>query len=207
VLGDVVSSRQHPDQTALIHELSRALREALGHIPEGSILQPPEVTIGDEFQGAFTELAGALQFVLLVQLKLARSIDLRFGIGHGSIEAYDPSRAPLGQSGSAWWAARNSIDAVKAAQSERGSYRSCAFESADRTLGGAVEAMLTLRDRLMNDLDEKDLAIALGLATGEPQAAIAKAIGIDPAAVSRRKYTNAIDALLAAHEALTRRAE
>lgn len=166
-------------------------------VNSASVYQPLQVTIGDEFQGAYRHLDAALQAVLLLQLKFADELPLRFGIGDGEIEAFDPDRAPFGQSGTAWWGARAAIERVKAMEEGHHAYRRCAFESTDRAYRGAIEAVLILRDRRMHDWDAKDRAIALGLMLGKSQSAIAEELSIDPAAVTRRKYKNGVDALLA----------
>ena len=202
VLGDVVRSRDHADQLELLGRLETELDWVNAQLPVEAILQPFGVTIGDEFQGAFGNLETALRAVLLVQLRLASTVRTRFGIGHGEIQFAETIEQPLGQSGNAWWSARHSIDSVKRLEDGREAYRSCAFESIDPRLGGAVQAFLVLRDRVFADLDERDMAIALGITLGEPQKQIAERLGIDPAAVTRRKYTSWIVALLAAHAAL-----
>lgn len=202
VIGDVIRSREHPDQMDLLRSLKTELDWVNEQLDQALILQPLQMTIGDEFQGAFEDLATALRAVLLTQLRLMGRIPLRFGVGHGDIEFAVAAELPRGQSGSAWWEARNSVEMVKEQEQAKSEYRSCAFASRDRRLGAAVEAFLILRDRILVDLDERDVAIALGLALGEAQVRIAKNVGIDPAAVSRRKYGNRVAALLAAHRAL-----
>ena len=201
VLGDIVRSRAHVDQVALLARLEAELGWVNEQLDPGAVLQPLGVTIGDEFQGAFATLHAALRAVLLVELRLGRDPRVRFGVGHGEIEYSRNPEDRLGQSGSAWWAARNSMDAVKELEGRRNAYRTCQFESTDARLGRAVRGFLLLRDRLLHDMDERDLRIALGVAVGEPQSRIAESIGIDPAAVTRRKYTNRVAALLEAHAA------
>ena len=203
VLGDVVRSRSYPDQQTLFETLRTELRWVSEQFTTAALLQPLTMTIGDEFQGVFVDLVSALRAILMAQLRLAGSVTLRFGVGHGSVETSPAVELPQGQSGTAWWAARNAIDSVKALEGDKDAYRSCAFQDAVPGSANAVEAFLVLRDRILHDMNEKDLAIALGLTMGRPQKEIARELGIDPAAVTRRKYTNRVDALLAAHDALS----
>jgi hypothetical protein len=202
VIGDIVRSRGHADQMGLFGVLEAELRWVNDRLERESVLQPLEMTIGDEFQGAFKDLSTALRAVLLSQLRLAGRVPLRFGVGHGEVQFAEAADIPRGQSGTAGWAARSSVEAVEAAEATRHEHRSCAFASTDRRLEGSVEAFLILRDRILDDMDERDLAIALGLALGQTQVRIAERLGIDPAAVTRRKYTNRVATLLAAHAAL-----
>lgn len=201
ILGDVRGSRTYADQMALFQAVESALawvNETLGP----GLLQPFQMTIGDEFQGVAGVLSDALRAVLLCQLRLAGHVRVRFGIGHGSVRTLTPGKGPWRQTGSAWWGARAAIESVEALQGPTEGRRTCGFVSVEPRLGGAVQAFLILRDRLLAEMDERDERIALGLAIGATQARVAADLGIDPAAVSRRKYRKGIDALLEAHDAL-----
>src|SRR4051812_25148452 len=104
VLGDVVDSREHANRTVVQREVERALDEINQALPS---VQPLEVTVGDEFQGAYRSLSDALRASLLVRLALLPAIDTRYGIGTGEVTVFDASRSPISQDGPAWWAARD----------------------------------------------------------------------------------------------------
>jgi len=115
-IGDIVASRQYKDQTALI----KAVIDVLAWVNERiEAVQPLQMTVGDEFQGVYAELGSALDAALLTRLRLAGACDLRFGIGWGEISSFDPERAPMAQSGAAWWSAREAIEQVVAVESKR----------------------------------------------------------------------------------------
>lgn len=200
VLGDVVASRERERPRDLLDRLADALAAVSARVGDAAV-QPLGITVGDEFQGVFSCLPSALDATLLLQLRFGETAPLRFGIGHGAIE-FDPAKAPLGQTGRGWYAARDAIDTVKRLEEKPNAFRTCAFESDDRALAGLVNAFLVLRDEALRRMDDRDRRIALGLIEGRPQTEIASDVGIDPAAVSRRKYTNGIDALVAARSAL-----
>lgn len=111
LLGDVVRSRSHPSRSDLQSELRGALAVANAKSPA---LQPLTSTIGDEFQGLYSNLASALEATLLVRISLLGRVDVRFGIGWGALSTYDRSRAPFEQDGPAWWSAREAIDRARA---------------------------------------------------------------------------------------------
>lgn len=201
VLGDVIASRRQKNQRKLLRDLGTVLAWAGAGAAPGCTYQPLQVTIGDEFQGAFHDLGTALRVALRIELRLAGSLPVRLGLGHGEIEGYDPARGPLAQSGSAWWTARAAIERVAELEQEKRPFRRLAFASDDPLLAAAMEAWLCLRDRLMQDLDETDLAILSGLQEGRTQLEIAQQLELDPAAITRRKYRRGIDALRAAYRA------
>ncbi|MGH0034660.1 MAG: SatD family protein [Myxococcota bacterium] len=200
IIGDVVASRGSERPRDLLAQLGEALAAVAGHGATAAV-QPLTITVGDEFQGAYARLAPALDVTLLLQLRFAEVGRLRFGIGHGEIE-FDPAVQPLGQTGSAWYTARAAIDHIKGQERKPNAFRTCAFESADPALRGLVNAYLILRDEVLRRMDARDKQIAEGLIESLTQTDIAARVGIDPAAVSRRKTTNGIDALVAARQAL-----
>lgn len=116
VLGDVVASRETGDRSAL----QRAVEETLDLVNANvAAVQPLTPTIGDEFQGLFEDLDQALTATLWARLELrgrpelSPHADVRFGVGVGELTSYDAGRAPYGQDGPAWWAARDALEHVE----------------------------------------------------------------------------------------------
>jgi len=197
-VADVVRSRTHQDQAALITALTDTLSWVNQRAPG---VQPLAVTVGDEFQGAYGDLASALDAALLTRLNLGTRYDVRFGVGWGEISSFDPERAPMAQSGSAWWAARSAIDRVKEAGSKRHWPRSARtlVAGAGDPLEGAVNAFLLCRDALLGRMDDRDLRITLGLFLGQRQADIAAELEITQPSVARRQMENGASAVYQAH--------
>ncbi|HSJ49958.1 MAG TPA: SatD family protein [Actinomycetota bacterium] len=109
VIGDVVRSREHPNRDALQESLRGAFQAANGRVPA---IQPLTSTLGDEFQGLYADLSGALDATLLVRLHLTGAAEVRFGVGWGEVTMHTAARAPFEQDGPAWWAARAALEQV-----------------------------------------------------------------------------------------------
>jgi len=201
VIGDVVRSRTHEDQRELIRLVATTLEWVNRRVGSAQAL---EMTVGDEFQGAYGDLGVALDAALLVRLRLAGICDLRFGLGWGEITAFDPDRAPMAQSGSAWWAAREALEEIVTRVRKRqwpNSVRTWLVGAPDPTQR-LLNALLMCRDELLAKMDERDARIALGLFLNERQEDVANALGISQPSVARRQVENGANAIYRAHEAL-----
>lgn len=201
LIGDIVRSRDFPDQAALFDTVAAAL-ESLGE--QVDALQPARLMTGDEFQGAFRDLPSALLVTTLLSLRLAGVCRFRFGIGWGTIVA-DERRAPFAQSGSAWWRAREAIDEVARIQGGAKGWPvtlSTLFRGEDARTEAWVDAFLICRDQVLHRFDEKDARITLALFRSESQEEVGRELGIGQPAVSARQRSHGPSALLRAHESL-----
>ena len=211
LIGDVVSSRAHPDRAAAQRALVRALAEVEALVPS---VQPLDVTLGDEFQGAYSTVADAALAALLVRLALLPDVDTRYGLGRGAVTVFDAGRDPVSQDGPAWWAARDAIDAVeRTAASPRGRTARTWFadgagdgagdgaEAADGT-AGAVNAFLACRDDIIGRMSPRARRLLRGLLLGQQQTAMAQAEGVSQSAVSQSLSSSGAYAVLRSHEAL-----
>jgi hypothetical protein len=212
VLGDVVASREHEDRAVVQRAVERALDDINEVVP---FVQPLEVTIGDEFQGAYRTLADAVRASLLVRLALLPSIDTRYGIGSGAVTVFDDSRTPISQDGPAWWAARDAILRVHWQQQRSGHERAARTWYAAGPAGAEektsrirqdqerfVNAHLLCRDTLVPRDDERGIALLRGWLTGRTQAELAAESGITQPAVSQRLARMGAFALRDAQELL-----
>lgn len=173
MIGDLVGSRRLPDRAGAQRKLGEVLDDVTGRVGP---VQRLEATVGDEFQGAFADLAGATSAALLVRLALLPEIDVRCGIGHGEVTVHDATRQPLLQDGPGWWAARDALDAVGARQ---------------RTWyvgpgAGRVNAFLVSRDALVDRLNERECRMLRMALSGETQQRIADVEGVSKSAVSQQ---------------------
>jgi hypothetical protein len=197
MIGDVIASRAFPDQQLLFAALGDHFQWVNQHVPAE---QPLQFTVGDEFQGAYREIAAAFRATILLKLKfraqahggVERDGEFRIGLAYGQISVYDDGHAPYGQSGDAWWNARAAID--EASQPARQSGVPYAartrFHAPDPLLTATANAFLLALDQVMYQMDRKDIAITLGILTGATQAEIASQLGISQPVVSRRSKTN-----------------
>lgn len=222
VLIDVVGSRTRVDRAVLQAEVAAALEAVNGRRPS---LDPLTQTVGDEIQGTYGDLLGAVRAVAELRLELLGRVALRAGIGWGDIVMHDPDRAPFGQDGSAWWAARAALDRV-ARSSPRSGYAArvglqvassgnrvgAAPSSAARAPGEPLPppgppgvdlevvlgSQLALLDRALATIDETEARIVLGDLQGRNTDAIAGELGITASAVSQRRSRNHLRELVVA---------
>lgn len=201
ILGDVVSSRKHPDQEEMLKDLAQTLNWTNQRVDS---IQPLQVTIGDECQGVYPNLASALRAMLLVRLHLFGRVELRFGIGWGEIIVPVPEEIPLGQSGSAWWNARSALEEIKHATRRQRwpSGSRCRISGVPMPLLGALNAFLLCQDGILVRMDEPDARITLGMFLGQNQVDMARELGISQPSVSKRLVRNGASFLFRAHESL-----
>ena len=194
LIGDIVGSRRVADRAAVHRELNRAL----GDVGAGAI-DPPAFTVGDEFQGSYPTVGGAIDAALCVRLAVAPAIDVRFGIGWGAVMMLDADAGI--QDGPGWWAAREAIEWTAAAQRQPGlalvrtSFRA---ESDTRQDVDALNAALMCRDHLIGSLDDRSLRILKGLLSNQTKKDIAAAEAISASAVSQRAGRDGLDLIVAA---------
>jgi SatD family (SatD) len=201
LLGDVVKSRSYSDQKELLQAIARQLKAVNSDV---KAFQPLELTIGDEFQGAYEDLGQALKATLLVHLRLVGTCEVRFGIGWGEIVTSDADHLPFRQSGSAWWHAREALKEVSAAESRHHSprgLRTCVL-GVPQDMGRMLEAFLLCRDELLAAMKLRDSRITLGLILGRSQSEIAKDLDISQPAVAQRQSASGAKAIFCAHKSL-----
>ena len=200
LIGDVVGSRQHTDRQTL----HRALNEALRGVA-GSAIDPPAVKVGDEFQGSYPTIGGAIDAALTLRLAVAPAIDVRFGVGWGEVAVLDPDTGI--QDGPGWWAAREAIEETAASQRRPGlgllrtTFRAYGHSRADVD---AINAALLCRDHLLGSLDDRSIRILRGLMNDRTKKELADAEGISASAVSQRTSRDGLDLLVLASEYLRR---
>ncbi len=110
LIGDLVGSRDASNRRALHRAVEKSLGSVNAAVPAVTELR---VTVGDEFQGAYTTLGAAIEAALRVRLELLPAADVRVGIGRGPVQLLDAERGI--EDGPGWWAARAAIEAVEEA--------------------------------------------------------------------------------------------
>jgi hypothetical protein len=194
LIGDVVGSRRVADRSAVHRTVNQALRDIAA-----DAIDPPAFTVGDEFQGSYPTVGGAIDAALTVRLAIAPAIDVRFGIGWGSVAVLDAESGI--QDGPGWWAAREAIEWTSAAQRQPG----LALVRTSFRIGGetredadAVNAALLCRDHLLGSLDERSIRIVKGLLTNRTKKDIAADEAISASAVSQRAGRDGLDLIVVA---------
>jgi hypothetical protein len=197
LIGDIVGSRTAADRRDVHQRLSAALSSLPGTLPA---VDPPAITAGDEFQGTYATVGQALHAAFLIRLALMPEVDIRFGIGWGTVQLLDPETGT--QDGPAWWQARAAIETVEARARHAGTRhaRLCyrAGPDGEGPNEPAVEAALLCRDQLMGSLATRSMRILGGLVAGRSKTEIAHQEGISPSAVSQRAQRDGLDVIVAA---------
>ncbi len=200
VIGDVVGSREAGDRVAL-HAGMRLMLDQANAVLAPSV--PLRITVGDEFQGCFETVGGALHATLWLRLYLS-PIDLRHGVGWGAVTVLDDE--PRVEDGPGWWAARAAIEEVKT-QAARSALRHVrtAYRRAEDTEGpdpAAVNAALLCRDQLVGSTSNRSLRLLRGSVDGVSQAELAEQEGISASAVSQRVRNDGLGVVVTADEML-----
>ncbi|MGO1167547.1 MAG: SatD family protein [Janibacter sp.] len=194
LIGDVVASRSAPDRRRLHSDLEETLAAVTSATAP---VQPLRITVGDEFQGAWSRRGQALHAAFLLRLTLLPRAETRYGLGWGEVTALDPDGSV--QDGPGWWSAREAITAAKGAEAgirSGGRVVRTRWQEEDPT-GVAIDAAVRHRDLLVAGLDERSLRLLHGLMIGRTQRALAQEEQISPTAVSRRVHRDGLDQLLA----------
>lgn len=198
LIGDIVDSRRFPQRQELHDRLSATLQTL--RVPA---IESPAITVGDELQGVYRTVGDALDAGFRLRLALLPDIDVRCGIGWGSVTLLDHDTGV--QDGPGWWAARAAIDTAKemaraaAFRVIRTAYRAYSVEGPSEP---AVTAALHCRDHLVGSLDNRSLTILRGLMADQTQHEIATSMGISPSAVSQRVRRDGLAVVVAAQHAL-----
>lgn len=209
VIGDVVSSRTHPDRAGLQAQLAEALENANR---SGHVLQDLHMTLGDEFQGVVRSLPAAVRLVIDLRLELLPAVDIRLGIGVGPFRVFDPLATPVAQDGPAWWAARAAVETAKtlagrpAGRHIRSWTQALDADGSEGTSSSGsvagVNAYLGLQDFLLSSMRPRQLRLLAATLSGEPQREIAAREGITQSAVSQAVQASGARALVQSLDAL-----
>jgi hypothetical protein len=200
LIGDVVESRTRRDRQALHDEVEAALVATTTDVPA---LDPPVVTVGDEFQGVYATLGAALTASFQIRASLHPGADVRFGLGRGSVTTLDPVRGI--HDGPAYWAARDAITAAeqRARKGQTRTSRTAYVSAADPPgVVAAVQSALDCLDFMVGSMSTTSRAILGGLMQGLSQHEIARRQAISPSAVSQRVRRDGIGVALEAMTAL-----
>ena len=200
VIGDVVGSRQATSRS----RLQQRLDKALAAVNEGmAAVQPLTPTLGDEFQAMFGRVEDAIEASFRLRVELVGKVDVRIGIGWGTLRTQDQSRTPFGQDGPCWWRARDALEEL--ARTERSNQEPNSLRTVCRT-GTAQEpaynAILVLRDQILAGIDEPDATILKLLIGGASQQEAAFQLKLNKSSISRRMQNHGLAALLRSREHL-----
>lgn len=197
LIGDVVGSRHVPDRAWLHDRLSAAIDAVNEAFAPAT---PLRITVGDEYQGVFADVGTALAASFRLRLALYPDVDVRQGVGWGTVTVL--SDEPRIEDGPGWWAARAAIEAVEGEEKSGNRALRTAYRLGEDVTDGpepdAVNAALVCRDTLLAGASSRSWGVLRGLLDGMSQTEIANAEGISASAVSQRVRHDGLTALVAA---------
>lgn len=184
VTADIVGSRKLDDRDGAQARLEEVIARVDIDLPPAT--RPLQAVEGDELQGEYSSLAGAISSILLIRLALPDGIDLRFGIGVG--ESFDVTSAGGAlHEGPAWWAAREAIERVHALE-QRAAPRARTWvlmQDAGATATAVTNAYLLARDEIVGAMSERARRLTYGRCLDVSQRVLAEGEGITQSAVSQ----------------------
>lgn len=189
LIGDLVGSRRLPQRAAVQRRVGEVLAEVNERRNPAQALEP---TVGDEFQGAFSDVPAALLASLEVRLRLLPEVDVRCGLGFGEVTVHDADRRPLLQDGPGWWAARDALELLERPRSA-GSHTWYVGPDA-----AATNALIVTRDALVDRIGARARRMLLAALEGRSQAEIADLEDVSRSAVSQQ-FARGVGALRDAH--------
>jgi hypothetical protein len=189
IIGDVVSSRG-----ALQQPLFETLAEVASWInleikPVHEMKLAPAA--GDEIQGACSSIEEALKCTLLIQLKIRGEYQMRFGLGYGTTDSLVGGTPTVGRSGTAWWNARDAINALADLKGRRKGLPESAIwtrlavgEGGDRRAQALTNGLLLFRDQIVESMNRREAQVTLELFRGKRQVDISRKLGVSQSSVS-----------------------
>ncbi|MFT4306005.1 MAG: SatD family protein [Microbacterium sp.] len=205
VIADIVGSRELADRAASQRDLDAAVVRAHADLPVA--LRPLVPTVGDELQGVYPDLDAALAAILLLRLALPEGVDCRFGVGVGETGSVPSAFGDISE-GSAWWAAREAIDALHAKQVRALPTARTWVAAAESPTPDAVRlanAYAWVRDELVTAMSERTRRLVYGRCLGRAQRELAAAEGVTQSAVSQALAAAGASAVVAGFRLLADR--
>jgi len=194
LIGDIADSRSFDNQRELFDRMQEHFRWLNERIEAAQALELG-FEQGDEFQAAYRSIESAVKASILLRMRFkldamkpkARDMDVRVGLGYGRITVYNEEIAPRGQSGDAWWNAREAIEEAESRQGRHGMPRSTKtrFKGSSPDIERYVNAMLLAVDQVLYRMDRRGIHITLQLLEGAQQKEIAEQLATSQPTISR----------------------
>jgi len=108
IIGDIIKSRELNNRYQVQQEFDSAVHETQMTYGEG-LISPITLTIGDEFQSVMRNGRGLFRIIDDLDLKM-RPVQLRYGIGIGTINTAINSEISIGMDGPAFHMARDALE-------------------------------------------------------------------------------------------------
>lgn len=182
MIADIIGSRTLQSRDSAQDEVLLAFEKAETRVRPKV---PAYASVGDEFQTVFHSVAQAVRLTTFLRLLMPEHLELRLGVGVGSDRQLKSVQSPDIREGSAWWRARDAIEATKRAEKSGRSSAKTGFVAEDGLEQSSVRSVLLLRDHIIDRMRERDRRIALARLDGETQEETAVTEGVSQSAVSQ----------------------
>ncbi|MDD3999850.1 MAG: SatD family protein [Bacilli bacterium] len=188
LIGDVINSKKINIEDRLSFQKNlKADLERLNNRYKDKIVAKLTLTLGDEFQGLFSDAFAAFEVLTFLQAKHLPKI--RFGIGIGSLYTDIDNERAIGADGPVWWNARNALLAIKKTKDKKTNIAIRGFkdELIEELVNNAlvfVYAVSKKWNKSQKPVLEK-LISTYGLSIGFKQINFARNNNLDPSKVSR----------------------
>ncbi|MFA5612140.1 MAG: SatD family protein [Anaerolineaceae bacterium] len=110
IIGDIIKSKSIPNRRKAQEELGEIL-QTVNQRFEVLFASKFTITLGDEFQGVLKDSNGLFRMLDQISFSML-PINLRFGIGVGSLTTEFNPASSIGADGPAYWKAREAIEDV-----------------------------------------------------------------------------------------------
>lgn len=118
IIGDIKESKSINERGKLQNRIIHILKTVNDNYAQ-SIASKFLITLGDEFQGLLSSAEHLMDIIQFIKVE-AQPVEIRFGIGVGSITTAINPDAALGSDGPAYYMARKCIDNMKMAEGTKG---------------------------------------------------------------------------------------
>lgn len=200
MIGDIRYSKNIQNRGAIQKKLNKILN-AINEDYSKDIAAKFVITLGDEFQVLLREGNHILEIIRTIQRQLY-PIEVRFGIGIGSITTAINKEAAIGADGPAYYAARNMIDDLrimeKKLRSQASDVKVGYYEQPEDLMLEQLNVffrMSKIIDHSWSEEQRKTIIDAIN--TGDSQAQIASRHGTTQSTIARRlatgNYTTYLD--------------
>ncbi|MFA6841147.1 MAG: SatD family protein [Sphaerochaetaceae bacterium] len=188
VIGDIVGSRQIGRQERF--EVQERLRRVLAEVTKtyaDAVVSPFMITLGDEFQGLLDGGRHLMRVLFRIQSELY-PVQIRFGIGAGTMATKIDTTSALGSDGPAYHRARTALSKLKDKDHRiKRTAERTALEDPDFPMQTElVNTVLMMMGEIESRWSERNIRyVAASLGTGRTQSDVAAVFGVGQSTVQK----------------------
>ncbi|MEG0416691.1 MAG: SatD family protein [Erysipelothrix sp.] len=195
LIGDIINSKDYQNR----NEVQNILSNKIGFLNDKYqkyLKSPITITLGDEFQCLIEDLG--VCFLIIDELSLylsLKNIELRFGIGVGTISTEIDENISIGADGPAYWNAREAIEMIYRDHDHRNTSTYLKVEHESQEL--FLNSIIRLQDLIRNNwtVSQKEFVYKVITLFGYEQIVprtLVEVMNFSPSQVSNRLASTAI---------------